>query len=1025
MKRYVTGLKLLCLLALLQVAACEDATRTNFCKNGGFESGKGQWTGECAIDKDIKHSGQASVRFANKEESDESIISQTVVLNQTAAIPIVISGWSKAENATGRPNPNYSLWCDVEYVNDIRPGKVDDWHRATFDTGTHDWQYVESIFNPQHPIKQIGFHAVFRRTHAGTVWFDDLALKPLSDGPLAGTAADAPKAKGDDPTVAMLRERLPAAAPDEVLVSIQAVPPDNEEPRDTIRCFLGDEPMAELPKSGAKGVLWNFPIKYPPSLSRINPPAPFAWLRLVRTWDRRQLIVETAGKEGGRVAWSILLPKDTAVAGMTLEEWEAHSDVVSLRSLDDHLLLTLVTDVKGDADRCVVSLRSMTEERVAAAPRTAPKLRPLATKDGLNLGLGDDGGVWSVSLGDADVTSPDVKKRPFGLLVGDMFQGRFSQGKAAVKQDGDRTTVTTDYGDLSLRSTVAYDVRPNHVAVAGTVEDTTGSDRAVDLLLRLPVGGPGWTWWDELATQRAIAADGRYETDEFIFACLTDKEGRKGIGLALSPEIPCRFKLAFDPAESLLHVRCKYGLTANTKLKQKASFAFAIFRVDGQWAMRDAARRYYAMYPAAFKRRAMKEGAWLFAISPKNVPNLEDYGYYEGGAAMADFCLEKGCWTFPYIIPGQRSIQPLPEMPKDYGAAMRAFADFQEKPNDHWGGRLKRMIENCRPVQADGTHHIVIRDDFGADIKPKNPVNMVVFSVNCDPDLFADKPDEPTVARFEFEKVKKLTEENPKIKGIYVDSTCGWVARTMNFRRDHFAYTDYPLTYDGATGRPCIDGVVSMHEFLEELGRRLHAGDRYVFPNLGTWNKICWHYFVTDVVGLEGRTIEFPRLRYARTLAYQKPTLRLDYMILGTKETDLATHDGLELFFKRCAVYAIHPSVGRYCDKVYEKCSDLYKKYLPVIRTLGAAGWEPVTHATSGEGIVVERFGPKDGAVFFAVYNEGKEQTRAALVIDLSAIGLKRIASAKELLTDATLDPANITLALPPDGLGVIELKVE
>ncbi|NOZ19871.1 MAG: hypothetical protein GXP25_02150, partial [Planctomycetes bacterium] len=308
---------------------------------------------------------------------------------------------------------------------------------------------------------------------------------------------------------------------------------------------------------------------------------------------------------------------------------------------------------------------------------------------------------------------------------------------------------------------------------------------------------------------------------------------------------------------------------------------------------------------------------------------------------------------------------------------------------------------------------------------PKHPRNMVVFSVNCDPDLFADKPDEPTVAKFEFNKVKKLIEAHPKIKGIYVDSVCGWVARTMDFRRDHFPYADYPLTYDDATGRPCIAGTIVMVEFLKGLGNLLHPGDRYVFPNLGTWKKHCWHYFVTDVVGLEGRAIDLPRLRYSRTMAYHKPTLRLDYIVLGTKETALATPEGLELFFKRCAVYGIHPSVGRYCDKVYEKRTGLYKKYLPVIRTLSAAGWEPVTHATSGEAILVERFGPKEGTVLFTVYNEGTEQTRATLSVDLPALGLKRIASAKELLTGATLDPANIALTLPPDGLGVVELRVE
>jgi len=206
----------------------------------------------------------------------------------------------------------------------------------------------------------------------------------------------------------------------------------------------------------------------------------------------------------------------------------------------------------------------------------------------------------------------------------------------------------------------------------------------------------------------------------------------------------------------------------------------------------------------------------------------------------------------------------------------------------------------------------------------------------------------------------------------------------------------------------------------------LHPGNRYVFPNLGTWKKHCWHYFVTDVVGLEGRAIDLPRLRYSRTLAYQKPTLRLDYMVLGTRETALATREGLELFFKRCALYGIYPSVGRYCDKVYEKFPELYKTYMPVIRQLGAAGWEPVTHAASEDPEVeIERFGPRGGKLFLAVYNRSKETRQVRLTVDTDALGLKAVSAMTELLSGKGLPPAkHVALSLPGDGLQVLALSV-
>ena len=396
MKRWAVAV-LLCTLVCLPFA-CTEEPPENCCRNAGFEEDKAGWSGTFALDKEVKHSGAASARFDNAEEQDESIVSQTIALNQSAAIPLVVSGWSKAENATGRKNHNYSLWCDVEYVNDTRPGKVDEGHQVPFDTGTHDWQYVESIFNPKHPVKRIRFHALFRRSHAGTVWFDDLTLRPLSSGPLAGTVEDVPKAKADDPAVRIFRERLPAASPNEALVSVRTAPAEQGKGRDTFRCFLGDEFRTDLPRSGARGVFWKLPLQYPPGGSRIHPPAPFVRLHLLRLWEKQQMIVETAGKQGGRVAWHILLPEDVAISGMELQGWEARNDKVSLRALDGRLLLSLVTDVADDADRCLVSLRSTAEE-AAVADRKAPEIRPLTTQDGLKIGLGTDGGIWSVALG--------------------------------------------------------------------------------------------------------------------------------------------------------------------------------------------------------------------------------------------------------------------------------------------------------------------------------------------------------------------------------------------------------------------------------------------------------------------------------------------------------------------------------------------------------------------------------------------------------------------------------------------------
>lgn len=150
-------------------------------------------------------------------------------------------------------------------------------------------------------------------------------------------------------------------------------------------------------------------------------------------------------------------------------------------------------------------------------------------------------------------------------------------------------------------------------------------------------------------------------------------------------------------------------------------------------------------------------------------------------------------------------------------------------------------------------------------------------------------------------------------------------------------------------------------------------------------------------------------------------------IVLDAKETDLAQRKGFELCFRRGALYGVYPSVGRYCDRTYRDFSEVYKTYMPILRRLGAAGWEPVTHAGSGDKkIAIERFGPRNGEVLFALYNEGPEPREANLSVDLSALRLKRVLSTTELVGGGELPAAEKqVLSLRPDELKVVALKVE
>ena len=55
---------------------------------------------------------------------------------------------------------------------------------------------------------------------------------------------------------------------------------------------------------------------------------------------------------------------------------------------------------------------------------------------------------------------------------------------------------------------------------------------------------------------------------------------------------------------------------------------------------------------------------------------------------------------------------------------------------------------------------------------------------------------------------------------------------------------------------------------------------------------------------------------------------------------------------------------------------------MPVIIALGEAGWEPVTHASvEPTGVLLERFGPRAGNLYFAVRNPTRGPIKATVTV--------------------------------------------
>ncbi|MFA6101222.1 MAG: hypothetical protein WCV67_00640 [Victivallaceae bacterium] len=108
----------------------------------------------------------------NKDEKDSSGVVQSIVLDQTEAKTIEISGESKAENASGDlDRSNYSIYLDIVHTDDTKTYGV----TAAFKTGTHDWEKVSLSYTPTKPIKSLNYLMLFRNK-TGKVWFKNGVL---------------------------------------------------------------------------------------------------------------------------------------------------------------------------------------------------------------------------------------------------------------------------------------------------------------------------------------------------------------------------------------------------------------------------------------------------------------------------------------------------------------------------------------------------------------------------------------------------------------------------------------------------------------------------------------------------------------------------------------------------------------------------------------------------------------------------------------------------------------------------------
>ncbi len=165
------------LLVMIWVPAPTSAEEaTNELANPGFEEGapdksegwKAYGRGY-ETDREVFHGGKRSLRCTARGGQDGMGAVQIILYEKPDRRPVIVGGWSKAENIGG--GGDYCVYLDIIY-EDGSPwwAKTSRWRR-----GTHDWEYNAEIFYPRKPVREIRAYVFIRRT-TGTAWFDDVKV---------------------------------------------------------------------------------------------------------------------------------------------------------------------------------------------------------------------------------------------------------------------------------------------------------------------------------------------------------------------------------------------------------------------------------------------------------------------------------------------------------------------------------------------------------------------------------------------------------------------------------------------------------------------------------------------------------------------------------------------------------------------------------------------------------------------------------------------------------------------------------
>ena len=554
-------------------------------------------------------------------------------------------------------------------------------------------------------------------------------------------------------------------------------------------------------------------------------------------------------------------------------------------------------------------------------------------------------------------------------------------------------------------------------------------DRAVTLVYVLPLPEGELTWHDHPRKSSPLyGVDTEVRNTRFSpcgagglshwpFGAVT--AGGKGIAVGIDPTAPAYFRTAVNPVLRLLYIAFDLGLAEE---KPSARVRFCVFPFAAAERFRGAFEAYMRLFPESFVVRQKRQGIWMAFNKVSTVQGWEDFGFAikEGNNETA-WDDAHGLTTFCYTEPGTWWMRI-------------AAKDGQKAPSmeDCIAEAVRRARIGDPPALAWWSS--VCRDERG---KPQGLLldtpwcNGMVWSMNSAPGIRGDVTDFSwKIGEAEFAR-RYGAEPPPKgLDGEYVDSADLYVTTTLDFDRAHFGAMKTPLCFSRSSCAPGIFKGMIAYEYVRNLAERLHPQGRLVMGN-STPVRWCWLAPYLDVMGYEidwnkkdgWRPTDDEQMLFHRALCGGKP-----FCYLMNTDLTTFTNDKMERFMMRAIAYGLFPGVfskttsGRhYFDwpELYNRDRALFKKYVPICRTISEAGWRPVNRIldVGDDKVFLEQFGPENGTCYVTVFNNSDTMRTVPLRLKNN-----RLVPKGELVTGGShvWKDGTVTIELPPETLRVL-----